>query len=161
MLFQIIINVPIWVWPLFVGLLALGFLASRSRKAPVFVFWALPILAVMAVNSMIALKASILAWLVFTIFYLVGGLYGYSFQKDIVLERSSTHVHLKGEWLTMLCIMVIFWMNFARGMTTALQPELMANSIVIAVIAVVMGSVSGVFLGRSVQTLFGKIQAAD
>lgn len=160
MFYQIIINVPIWVWPLFFGLLALGFLASRSRKAPIFVFWALPILAVMAVNSMIALEASILAWLVFAIFYIVGGLYGHSFQKDIVLKRSPTHVHLKGEWLTMICIMVIFWMSFARGMTTALQPELMENPIVIAIIAVILGSVSGVFLGRSVQTLFGKLKAA-
>ena len=157
MLYQIIINVPLWVWPLFIGLLAIGLLGTRSRQAPLILFWFLPLLGALAVNSMAAFGATVLAWAVFAVFYIAGCLFGFNYQKKIVLERKGSRVSLKGEWLTLVTIMIIFWTNFARGLMTAIFPDIIANPATIAIIAAIVGSVSGVFLGRSIQTLFGKV----
>lgn len=46
MFWQIVLHTPLWVWPLFLGLLALGFSQSRDRTVPGSMVLALPAIMV-------------------------------------------------------------------------------------------------------------------
>lgn len=49
---------PVWVWPLLALLLTLGLNAMRSRSTPALPFYALPLLGLLSLRSVLSLEAS-------------------------------------------------------------------------------------------------------
>jgi hypothetical protein len=69
---QLITGAPVWVWPLCVVLVLVGLRARRERLAPAGLIYALPLLGLMAVRSVMALPAAGAIWLVFGLAYALG-----------------------------------------------------------------------------------------
>lgn len=152
-LLAIFTNAPIWVWPLLGVLLTVGFIASRERTTLIAPLYALPLLGILSGNAVNALPAHSFVWVLFAAAYGIGVWRGYRFQDGIILFKSKTHVKLKGEWLTMTVVMVIFWMNFVSGAARAIAPSLFHAPMFHIVFATIAGLLAGVFLGRALRLL--------
>jgi len=150
MLTAILTGAPIWVWPLLVLLLTLGFIASKSRSRPyipIYFFWLFGGLSLNAVNS---LAPAPMIWGAFGLAYLLGAAFGCRFQDRIIIAKSKTRITLKGEWLSMIVLMTIFWMNFVGGVVQAISPDAYASNGFHALFAIIAGLASGTFIGRAI-----------
>jgi len=152
MLSDILTGAPLWVWPILVGLILLGLKATKDREALCLPSFFYPLFGLISVNSVTGLRASGLVWLGFGAAYLIGAFLGNRFQGRIILGKSVKHVRLKGEWLTMAVLMVIFWMNFVGGVVAAVLPVAFASFGFKIGFALVAGLVAGSWAGRALRT---------
>lgn len=144
---------PVWVWPLLVLLLFLGYKASKPRQTSVILFYFLPFLGLISINNVTRLPFQTMAWTCFGIGYVAGAVGAYALQNKWLLGKQGRIISLSGEWFTMLVLMVIFWMNFASGMMKAISPGIYSTQEFIALFALLVGAASGSFLGRALKVL--------
>lgn len=145
----IVSGAPVWVWPLLVLLIVLGLRASRTRTAPVILYLLLPLLGILSLRAVNALPAAQTIWAFFGVAALLGAYGGFLFQRKRVISKSQGRVTLKGEWLTMFVLMLIFWMQFVSGVIKSVSPETYASGNFHMVFASVAGLVAGTFIGRA------------
>lgn len=146
-------NVPIWVFPLFILLLALGLRASKEREVPAFLIYALPLLGILTFRNILALSAPTWIWLIAALAYAVGIYFGIAWQKNWLINRTARKVHVKGEWITLIAMMIIFAAGFVNGFLSAVAPDLTQSSGFVVGFAIATCLPSGQFLGRAVTTL--------
>ena len=112
---QFFVNVPLWVWPLFGFNLWVGLMASRDQWTPIWIYWLLPLFGLLDVRQILVAPEFWVAFPAKVIGYFVGAYCGYRWQQNWIIEKSGSRVHMKGEWITMLAVMILFWFNFANG----------------------------------------------
>lgn len=151
---------PIWVWPLLVLLLFVGWRASKPRHSSVILFYFLPLLGVMSMQSIAALAQPAAAWAAFAISYFCATLYFYHRQGQWLIAKSGRKITLAGEWVTMTAVMVVFWSNFVKGTAEALAPQMVVQTGFCVVFSVIVGLAAGSFLGRSVKILMATDSSA-
>lgn len=149
---QILTGAPIWVWPLLLGLVLLGLKASKDRRALCLPSYFYPLLGLLSVSAVRGLGVGGLVWLGFAVAYLIGAVLGHRFQGQKIMGKTATHVSLKGEWLTMVVLMVIFWMNFVGGVVEAVLPLAFASLWFKSGFALVAGLAAGSWMGRALRT---------
>lgn len=149
----IIHGAPVWVWPLLLLLVLTGLRATRERKVPVYIIYAMPLLGILSLNSTAALAAPMLAWPGFALAYAIGAWFGWQVQSRWLLGRDGDLVTVAGEWLTLLTMMVIYWLGFTRGVVEAINQDLWTSGGFVIVCAVLSGLASGSFLGRAIRTM--------
>lgn len=86
--------------------------------------------------------------------YVLGAGLGYQFQRRIIIGKSAGRITLKGEWLSMAVLMMIFWMNFVGGVINAISPDIYASTAYHCVFAAVAGMAAGSFIGRALRVFF-------
>ncbi len=146
-------NVPIWVFPLFFLLLAIGLRATKNRGVPVFLIYALPLLGILTLRNILALSPPAWIWLVAALAYGAGLAFGMRLQRGLLVYRGARHIEVKGEWITLTAMMIIFVAGFANGALSALAPELTKSATFVAIFAAITCLPSGQFLGRAITTL--------
>ena len=152
-LIGILAGAPLFVWPLLALLIFIGMRARQSRRAPVMVFYMLPLMGAMALRTASDLPAGAWVWTVFGLAYVLGAAAGYALQRRWTGPRDGARVQLAGESLTLLVVMVLFWANFVGGMLEALSPATYLSSVFQGVFAALLAASSGSFAGRAVQVL--------
>ena len=132
---------PLWVWPLLAALLFLGWTRSRPRtvsKARVLI---LPIvLAGMGIGSFFSNGGTAIAASFLLLGLAAGAATGQVLaRREGALLDEAGMVHLKGEWISMGLILVIFASRFAAGAAQGVDPSL-HHSLAIAIpLALVSG----------------------
>lgn len=150
---EMMTQAPVWVWPLFVGLLALGLRATRTRDVPRVVFFGLPLLALLGLNSVAGIATGPIIWWTFGLAWFVSAAGGWRFGRGWVLGREGSRVRMRGEWLTLLAVMVLFWANYAAAALQTVAPEILDSGLAVAGYAAVLALASGQFAGRSIAVL--------
>lgn len=148
---QIILNSPIWVWPLMVALIIIGMLHTRPYsigRNRIFIF---PItfsitagIAAFTASNILAVVLGTLAaaW----VFIPIG--------KKLA-ARAVSHVsenqtlRINGEWLTMALFATIFATRFLGGFVNGVAPELASHWLFDLLLSIPSGAVVGIALGRS------------
>lgn len=144
---------PIWVWPLLLWMIWVGVKAMRARTVAIWFYWMLPLFALLSVRGRVEAAAPEVDLPVFACAYALGLAFGHWFQGGVIVERTAKQVSVKGEPLTLIMMMAIFWMNFAAGVIEVISPDLMANHVTIVILAAISGAVSGQFAGRALRVL--------
>lgn len=144
----LLLGPPIWVWILLVYLVYSGVRSFKTRNVPIFVFYITPCLGFLSIRSISTLHHSSIAWSVFGVIYILSAIGFFRWQKHKVLERSKTHVVIKGEWVSLVCFMVIFWANFVHGVLTVISPATYQSVGFVVIFSALLGTVSGSFIGR-------------
>ncbi|HHB80351.1 MAG TPA: hypothetical protein ENK83_01195 [Aliiroseovarius sp.] len=152
MFLRILTGVPYWVWPLFVLLLALGLIAIRDRTRSAIPLYFLCLLGLLSLRSVYRLSPDMFIWGVFGLTYVAGAWLGARFQKRIIIAKVGQRITVKGEWLTLVVVMTVFWMSFASGVLRAVAPQMVASPVFQAVFATLAGLSAGSFIGRAVRT---------
>ena len=109
----------------------------------------LPLLGLLSANAVNSLSLSGFMWGAFTAAYLVGALAGFSFQRRVISYKSAGRVTLKGEWITLITLMTIFWMNSTGGIVKAVSPDTFSASGFHMAFAAIAGLAAGSFIGRA------------
>ncbi len=149
MMSQVFSGAPLWVWPLLVLLLVIGFNAMRTRQTLALPIYFLPLLGLLSLNSVNNIATSAGIWAVFLLAYLGGAFFGYRFQASRLLSKTGKRVHLTGEGLTLVVILILFSANFVVGVLTAVAPDILASAYFQGGFAATLALASGSFLGRA------------
>lgn len=151
MLISILSGAPLWVWPLLAFLVFFGLNATRARETLSLPIYLLPLLGLLSLNAVNSLQGAGYLWIVFAVAYLFGALAGFGFQRRVISDKSAGRVTLKGEWITFIVLMTVFWMNFAGGAVQAISPETYASAGFHILFASIAGLAAGSFIGRALR----------
>lgn len=146
-------NVPVWVLPLFIVLLAVSLRATRTRTVPKALVYSLPLLGLLSLRTVLSFDQHMLALTLFAMGYATGARLGFSAQANWITDVSRSQVTIRGEWLTLATIMGLFLLNFVNGAINGMAPDLTLNPIYIAGISAFAGCLSGTFIGRALRVM--------
>jgi hypothetical protein len=158
MITGILQNTPYWVWGVFVLLLVLGLSQTRTRSVPPFLVFLLPL--IMIPLSLYAVIASfgakplpLTAWALGIVAALALNSFMFRAPAGVRFLRDAGKFEIPGSWIPLFLMMVIFLARFVLGVTTAVNPPLVANEIFIGIVGAILGLCSGTFAARAIKTL--------
>ncbi|WP_333802929.1 DUF6622 family protein [Sulfurospirillum sp.] len=153
MFMAILQHTPLWVYVLFFVLLILGWMQSRDRLVPYFRAFILPcimmLFSIYGVVSAFGMSIGIVAWSIGMMIVLALGIRIRVFYNAVFMEEHKAFA-IKGSWLWLALMMIIFWLKFAVGVALARQLDIVYEPWFILSISLCYGLLSGVFLVRMV-----------
>jgi hypothetical protein len=153
---QTLQHIPVWVFALLIGLIALGWVQTRTRQLPkqrllginiaLTVFTLVGVVQQWRLTPWLAL--SLLSWAVMGV--LVTWALGQGAAPAGAAYEPQTHrFTVPGSWLPLALFMAIFACKFAVGMTSAMAPELLDSLSAAIGVSAVYGLFSGVLNARA------------
>ena len=153
MLITILERTPVWVYPLFFGLLALGWMQSRDRVVSYGRAFILPcvmlLFSIFGVVSAFGMSIGVAAWSVGMMVLLAVGVRIKSFYNVVYIKERDAFA-MKGSWMWLGVMMVIFWLKFGVGVALARQLAIVNEMSFMLGISLCYGLLSGIFLVRMV-----------
>lgn len=148
-LFQIVTNTPLWVWPLMVLVVWLGVLGLRARTLPLWRLAILPVvglvLSFVGIGQAVQPALALVAWLAALAVALpLGDLLG---RRRIVHRLDDGRLEIAGGWFMLVFGLSIFAVRYALGVVFGMAPALRADPAWIALAGGVGGFVAGIGLG--------------
>lgn len=154
-LFQILQRTPIWVFGLFFGLLALGYLQSKSRELSPLRLAALPL----ALGAFSLVQV----WGSFSAQPLGLGAWAAGIGAALLANRAfkqpggarwsaaSGTFHVPGSWLPLALMLAMFFSRYALAVGAAMQPALAQSAGFAASAGFGLGLLSGTFFARALR----------
>lgn len=147
--FQIVVNTPLWVWPLMAYVVWVGVKGLRPRTLPFWRLAVLPtvgvILSFVGIGQAVQPALALVAWLVAL---------GVGLPLGILLGRHRTvrrvddgRLEIAGGWFMLIFGISIFAVRYTLGVVFGMAPALRADPSWIAVAGGVGGFVAGIGLG--------------
>lgn len=146
----IVAHTPLWVWPLYCLLLFLGFQRTRDSIVPLWRMLILPIVvSLLAILSVVVAGISALPALLVGL--VIGGPAGWRIERDGTTRRlPDGSLWLRGEWVTLVQIVLILVFRYATSVTAGLNPALNGNLTWRLGTVFIATTLSAMFLGRTV-----------
>jgi len=146
-------HTPLWVYGLFGVLVLLGWMQSKDRVVPYFRAFILPsvllLFSIYSVVSAFGMSIGIVAWSVGMIVIMAVGIRIRALYNAVFMEERHAFA-IKGSWLWLTLMMVIFWLKFAVGVAFAKALAMVYEPWFILSISLCYGVFSGIFLVRMV-----------
>jgi len=161
---QILIHTPLWVYGLFIVLVAFGLQQTRSRNVNAVLAYFLPLgmiaLSLAGINSSFGIKpAPIAMWAIGLLIVTVIGFK--RFRDDrVTFTRSSRSFFIPGSWTPFFVIMAIFFTKYVFAVIQAFDAEVVTTKAFVAALSLAYGCFSGYFSSRAVN-LVSKAKAAQ
>lgn len=158
MFWVIISHTPLWVWPLLLGLIALGLVQSQDRSVPGAVVLALP-LAMVAYSAygLIATfgldPRTVAAWGAGMLTAIALNQSVFGIPHDVVRDPGRWRFLVRGSLLPLASMMAIFWTRFALGVLAGMSPATIHVPSFVIGIAFWLGLCGGFFPARSIRIL--------
>lgn len=165
MFVQIVSGTPVWVWFLLAGLVALGVSHGRARSVPPARLAVLPV--VMAMLSLAGTVSAVGASIPVLVGWglgaavVLGGVARLPAPAGVRRDPSTGRFELPGSWVPLALMMVIFSVRYAVGASLAIAPRLAHDGAFVLAVAVVYGSLAGIFAGRGVRLLRVRRASSD
>lgn len=164
MITQILIHTPLWVYGLFIVLVAFGLQQTRSRNVNAVLAYFLPLgmiaLSLAGINSSFGIKpAPIAMWAIGLLIVTVIGFK--RFRDDrVTFTRSSRSFFIPGSWTPFFVIMAIFFTKYVFAVIQAFDAEIVTTKTFVAALSLAYGCFSGYFSSRAIN-LVSKAKAAQ
>lgn len=164
MITQILIHTPLWVYGLFIVLVAFGLQQTRSRNVNAVLAYSLPLgmiaLSLAGINSSFGIKpAPIAMWAIGLLIVTVIGFK--RFRDDrVTFTRSSRSFFIPGSWTPFFVIMAIFFTKYVFAVIQAFDAEVVTTKAFVAALSLAYGCFSGYFSSRAIN-LVSKAKAAQ
>jgi hypothetical protein len=153
---QTLQHIPVWVFALLIGLIALGWVQTRTRQLPkqrllginiaLTVFTLVGVVQQWRLTPWLAM--SLLSWAAMGV--LVTWALGQgAAPAGAAYEPETRRFTVPGSWLPLALFMAIFACKFAVGMTSAMAPELLDSLRAALMVSAVYGLFSGVLNARA------------
>jgi hypothetical protein len=158
---QIISNTPAWVFGLFLALLALGLVQTRTRTVGQLTAFLLPVgmvaLSLAGINSSFGLRlVPLAAW---GVALAISAVVGYAVFRDerVEYDPSGRRFRVPGSWVPLAVIMAIFAAKYVYAVMQALGANIISAPLFVAVLSGVYGLLSGYFVAKALN-LIGKVR---
>ena len=152
-LMQILRGTPVWVYPLFLGLIVLGYLQSKPRNVAPALLAILPVaLGVFSLTRMLAVfgpaPLGLAAWATGTAAAL---LLNRALKQPAGAHWSdaSGSFHVPGSWVPLALMMAMFFARYALAVSLVMTPALVHSAGFAAAASFGFGLLSGIFLARA------------
>ena len=154
-LMQILRGTPLWVYPLFLGLVALGYLQSKPREVAPAALAILPVaLGVFSLSRVLGTfglePAALAAWAAGTVAALL--------LNRALKQPAGAHwseatgtFHVPGSWMPLALMMAVFFARYALAVSLAMAPSLGHSAGFAGAASFGFGLLSGVFLARALR----------
>ena len=153
---QILQHIPVWVFALLIGLIALGLVQTRTRhirkqrllgiNIALTVFTLVGVVQQWRLTPWLAL--SLLSWAAMGL--LVAWALGQGAAPEgASFEPETRRFTVPGSWLPLTLFMTIFACKFAVGMTTAMAPDLLDSLSAAIGVSALYGLLSGVLNAKA------------
>lgn len=153
MILQILANTPVWVFALFLSLLGLGLMQTRTRAVRRFPALILPAgmvaLSLAGINSSFGLEPlPLLCW---ATALAMTSLVGCRFLRDRGVKYNATTQALvvPGSWVPLAVIMAIFFAKYVYAVMRAFHAAVLDTTALIVILSAVYGVLSGYFTARA------------
>lgn len=153
----IIAHTPLWVWPLLVGLLWLGWRAGQTRSVTARQHLILPAaILIMSGSTLLSFGPNALGIGIWAGGSLAGVGFGWISQKDeaVAVDRERGLLRIQGEWKTLALIIFIFALRYYWGYKSATAPEFVAIPTITSGYIGLNGLFSGIFVGWHLRNLY-------
>lgn len=164
MIAQILIHTPLWVYCLFIVLIAFGLRQTRNRNVNAVLAYVLPFvmiaLSLAGINSSFGIKpAPIAMW---ALGLLTVTVIGFKHFRDdrVTFSPSSRSFFIPGSWTPFFLIMAIFFTKYMFAVMRAFDAELVTTSTFVAALSLAYGCFSGYFSSRALN-LVSKIKESS
>jgi hypothetical protein len=152
-LMQILRGTPIWVFFLFPGLIALGYLQSKPRDVAPGMVAILPVtLGVFSLSKVLAIfglePLGLIAWAAGTAAALLLN-YAMKQPAGACWSAATGTFHVPGSWVPLILMMAVFFVRYALAAILAMRPEIAHSAGFTAAAGFGSGLLSGIFLGRA------------
>ena len=152
---RILQGTPIWVYPLFVGLIVLGYLQSKPRDVAPAMLAILPVaLGVFSISRVLGTfgldPLALAAWAAGT----AAALLLNSALKQPAGARwsaATSSFHVPGSWVPLVLMMAVFFARYAVAVSLAMAPGLAHSAGFAAAASFGFGLLSGLFLARALR----------
>lgn len=150
---MIVTHTPYWVWVLYAGLLLLGLQRLRDMTVPLWRLLTLPAaVTILAITSVISTGPMVM--LATALGLAVGGVAGWPLEGAGATRRlPDGRVWQRGEWLSLVQIMLVLIARYATNVVGVLDPHLGANPVWHVGSVFGCSLLSGLFLGRTAAKL--------
>lgn len=151
---QVLKNTPVWVWAILVSLIVLGVNQLRTRTVSRYSVLIAPVVFLF-IGLTAAGRGSIgfAAWVLALLATAAFTFFVWQPTTGARFTLSTDRLHLPGSVIPMLLMLAIFLLNYVINVSLAINPALRAELPWQVGPAVVLGALSGVFIGRAA-TLF-------
>ena len=151
---DIIINTPIWVWPLFAFLIFIGFRCGKMRVVKLNFLYIMPsVYLALSLKNIITTEVNIImiaGWLggILTATYV-----SWYFHRNVIVspDHKNKLIRLPGEWLTLSLIIVYFSIRYYYGYKTSITPEITQDIQFMTIFNIIFGMATGLFFGRAIR----------
>jgi hypothetical protein len=157
MIVQILSNTPTWVFALFVVLLALGLMQTRTRTVRKLPALLLPLgmiaLSLAGINSSFGLKpVPVTVW---AVSLAVAAAVGYALFRDkrVQYHAAAARFSLPGSWVPLAVIMAIFFAKYVYAVMHGFNAGIISTTPFIAALSAVYGMLSGYFAARALNLI--------
>jgi hypothetical protein len=155
--YQIVVNTPLWVWPLMLFVLWLGWRGLQPRVMPPARLAILPLVGVATSAAGIAqsLQPAIAAagWAAALLIALPLG-WAIGTRRAVRLRPEDGRLEVAGGWFALGFGISIFVVRYALGVLSGVMPQLRAEPLWIVLSGSVGGVVTGIGLGWLANLLF-------
>ena len=157
---QILKGTPIWVWAILAALVVFGIKQLRSRVVARYSVLIAPV-AFLLVGLMAAGRGALgfSVWAFTLIAITAATFFIWKPTGSASYDAAAGRLHLPGSPIPMLLMLAIFLLNYVINVALAISPALRADTAWQVGPALVLGALSGVFMGRAL-TLFRMNHAA-
>jgi hypothetical protein len=152
-LMQILRGTPVWVYPLFLGLIVLGYLQSKPREVAPARLAILPVaLGVFSLSRVLGIfgpePLALAAWAAGTAAAL---LLNRALKQPAGTRWSEAtgSFHVPGSWVPLALMMAVFFARYALAVSLAMAPGLAHSAGFAAASSFGFGLLSGIFLARA------------
>jgi hypothetical protein len=149
----VIVHTPVWVWILYALLLFLGLQRTRDSVVPLWRMLILPVVVtLLAASSVIGGSLDAVSATLFGL--AAGAVVGWPLERNGSVRRMpGGTLLLRGEWLSLVQIVLVLITRYATNAVGAMNPVLSANPFWHLGTLFVCSLLSGVFLGRTASRL--------
>lgn len=152
-LLAILTHTPIWVWAIFALIIFLGYQRTRDRTVQLWRLLLLPVIMVLlAVSGMMGAGLGVLPGIVVGV--AIGGVAGWLLERDGSTRRlPDGRLWLRGEWWSLVQVMLIFVVRYAINVIAAVNPVLAGDFTFHLATVFVSSLLSAMVLGRMLARL--------
>lgn len=153
MILEILRRTPVWVFPLFLLLLYLGYVQSRTRPVGTARLAVLPVLmpglSIIGMLQVFGVSAIALSCWLTALLATVASVRAVGVPRGASWSPDANAYIVPGSWWPLLLIMAIFFTRYAVAVALAMNPSLPQLALFTAVVSVTYGLPSGYFVGRA------------
>ncbi len=149
----VVSHTPIWVWAVLALVVILGLAGTRDRSTGLTRLLLLPgVMALLALSGLVS--AGLAAVPAIVVGLVIGGSAGWLLEREGATRRlADGRVWLRGEWLSLLLVLVVFVWRYAINVIAAVNPTLAATGTWHLLTAFVSALLAALFLARTAARL--------
>jgi len=157
---QILSRTPVWVWVLFIALVALGVMQNQARSVSGSRLFALPI-AMLGYSLFGALSAfgpqpaALISWGAAVLLAVFLGRF-LKRPADVRYSKTTGQFAIPGSWAPLTLMMTIFFIRYIATVALVIDATLKQSIAFASIISLLTGMMSGIFLARALRVLGSK-----